>query len=128
APSTPSSASIGADTSPVNAPESSKCMFCAATRIAASPSASVVVASAVNGGHTHTSTRSSSPATSGGSATANAAASGRVLCIFQLAAQMGVRLVMGLPGSACSMWQVENFSQPLHAPCHLVVEQCLDAG
>ena len=71
-------------------------------------------ATAVKGGQMNTSTSPSWSAMSGGRASAKAAASGRVLCIFQLAAQIEVRVVMAggvLPASRA-----------------LSVEQRVDAG
>jgi phosphoglycerate kinase len=48
-PSTPSSVSIGAETSPVNAPSGSWCMFCASTAVALPPVPATTASSAVNG-------------------------------------------------------------------------------
>src|SRR5215211_4641041 len=75
--STSSSTSIGAETSPVKAPDSSSCMF-----------------RAVNGAQMTTSLWVA--AIRGSSASMNSAASATVLCIFQLAAMYGVRSGMDL--------------------------------
>ena len=84
--STPSSTSIGAETSPVKAPDSSSCMFWAATLTALPRAALDHRRSArVNGGQITTSS-AGSPAIRGSSASTNSAASATVLCIFQLAA------------------------------------------
>src|SRR5205085_258319 len=84
-PFTPSSAIIGADTSPVYAPSGSWCMFCASTWTSEPPSASTVAASAVNGAHS----ASSTPLPIGSRARSRCTysrASDDVLYIFQLPA------------------------------------------
>src|SRR3954451_12931890 len=87
--STSSSTSIGAEISPVNAPDSPSCMFWAATRTAVPRRRSTTSCSAVNGGQITTSLWVA--AIRGNSASMNSAASATVLCIFQLAAMYGVR-------------------------------------
>src|SRR3954469_3148312 len=87
-PWTPSSFSIGADTSPVYAPSGSWCMFCASTFTSEPPRPSRVAASAVNGGQIATST----PLPSGSRASSfcvYSRASAVVLNIFQLPAMYG---------------------------------------
>src|SRR5215204_4821585 len=66
-------------------------MFWAATRTFVLARRSTVRARDVNGGQMTTSTTSSCSAARGRKASRNTAASGRVLCIFQLAAQIGFR-------------------------------------
>src|SRR4051812_7885394 len=90
-------------------------MFCAAMRIADLALRSAVTVSDVYGGQITMSTDSRSFDASGRNESMNAAASGRVLCIFQLAAQIGFRDGIG---SACL----------LPAAHGLGVEQRLDPG
>src|SRR3954452_13499294 len=87
-PSTPTSSSIGAETSPVNALSPSSCMFWAATRTGESEQRSTVSASEVNGGQTTTSGPPSG--TFGRNSARKATESPTVLCIFQLAARIAV--------------------------------------
>jgi hypothetical protein len=68
----------------VKPPDSSSCMFWAATRTALPRERSTTSASAVNGGQSTTSLWVA--AIRGSSASTNSAASATVLCIFQLAA------------------------------------------
>ena len=70
-------------------------MFWAATRIVVDAQRSTVSARAVYGGQITISTESSSSMATGRNESTNAAASGRVLCIFQLAAQIGLREDIG---------------------------------
>src|SRR5436190_21977301 len=83
------SLSIGAEISPVKAPLSSSCMFCAITRSALPFAASTHTSSAVNG--TQMPTSRSSPSISGRSSSTYARASARSLFIFQLPATYGRR-------------------------------------
>src|SRR5439155_4657807 len=89
-PSMPISTSMGAETSPVNAPLGRSCMFCANT--ATPRAASRAAASAVNGAQTATSTPSR-----GRTAARNSRASACVLCIFQLPAMSGMRVTRAPP-------------------------------
>ncbi len=88
--STPSSVSIGAATSPVNGPCGSECMFCAATRTPLPAQRAAAAARDGYGGQTTSSAGRNSSAR-GRSASRKASVSRTVLCIFQLAANRGVR-------------------------------------
>ena len=85
-PSTPRSSSIGAETSPVKAPSSASCMFCAATRTRLWEQCSTAVFSEVKGGQTTTSGPPDS-GTRGRNSARKRSVSSTVLCIFQLAAR-----------------------------------------
>ena len=94
------SASIGADTSPVYAPRSSKCMFCAPTAVDEPSSASLTAIRDTSGGQTTFPTPSM--ASSGSlSAEARDTASAIVVFIFQFPATMGVGMSY-LPRSVVS--------------------------
>ena len=80
---TKSSRSIGAEISPVNAPLSSGCMFCAPSFTTVPSSTRLTPSRAVNGGQTTTSTSFRLPTIPTMSRT-RAAASAVVLFIFQL--------------------------------------------
>src|SRR3954449_10143050 len=81
--------SIGAEVSPVSAPSSPSCMFCA-TIFSADPfAASMQTSSDVNGAQIPMSR--SSPSISGSSSSTYVRASDRSLCIFQLPATYGRR-------------------------------------
>jgi len=88
---TPSAFSIGPLISPVNAPLSSKCMFCAPIAIVVPSAAFTRAGRFVNGAQMTLSTpgRSALPFTSA----KNASASETVLNIFQLPAMIGVRML-----------------------------------
>src|SRR5258706_144455 len=83
--------SMGAGTSPVNAPSRSQNTSCAATPMFESRSASATGCTATNGGATTISTPAT-PFTSGRSSRTNTTASRTVLNIFQLPAMTGVRI------------------------------------
>src|SRR5512144_3197962 len=87
-PSTPSSTSIGAETSPVKAPSGSSCMFWAATRTGLRAQCSTAVFSDRKGGQTTTSGPDSGRR--GRKSARKLSVSSRVLYIFQLAARSGV--------------------------------------
>ena len=80
----PTSASMGADTSPVNAPCFSQWTFCAATSMAEPLAAWTAAASAVNGGATATWTFPARSPSAARSSRTSAVVSATVLCIFQL--------------------------------------------
>ncbi len=84
------SVSIFADTSPVNAPSSASCMFCAKTSTREPRVESIIACRSVNGTQIATSTPSIDD-TRGSSAAMYSSASATVLCIFQLPAMNGVR-------------------------------------
>ena len=86
--STPSSVSIGAEISPVNAPFSSKWTFSAPILTLLPAVVFTAVSRLVNGTHAMTSILPSAFATSGLIASSSAFASGRVLFIFQLPAMI----------------------------------------
>ena len=96
-----------AETSPVNAPSSSQCRFCAPSPIFV-PASSVArpSASAVNGGQTTTSTRRAPSRAARAARGERAAASSSVLCIFQLpaieAAVAGARGLTSASGRAAA--------------------------
>ena len=83
------------------APESASCMFCANTCTREPRVESTIACSAVYGGQIATSTPSA-VATCGSSAAMNASASAIVLCIFQLPAMNGVRLMTAPPPRAAA--------------------------
>ena len=86
--STPISSSIGTETSPVYAPSSSKCTFCAPTFISVSLKLSTRVSKAVNGAHIAACT--SVPLYRFLNSSAKASASAFVLNIFQFPAIKGI--------------------------------------
>src|SRR3954454_8770521 len=124
-PFTPSSAIIGAETSPVYAPSGSWCMFCASTWTSDPPSASTVAASAVNG----TDSASSTPLPIGSrdsSRCTYSRASPEVLYIFQLPA-MYWRRASGIverlhAGQLLAFEQLERRTAAGRQVAHLVVE------
>ena len=91
-----SSASMGGATSPVKAPFSSKCMFCAPTWMPEPSRRSLQARRYGKGGHSTTSTPET-PATLSRTPWVRLRASSRVVCIFQLPATMGV----GTAASLC---------------------------
>src|SRR5919198_706424 len=101
-PCTSSSTSIGAETSPVNAPFGAWCMFCAYTSTREPRVESTTACRSVNGTQTPTSTPSAVE-TRGSSEATNASASATVLCIFQLPAISGVRAIYDRTSTAGSV-------------------------
>src|SRR5512142_883923 len=79
----PTSASIGADTSPVKAPCASPCTFWAARSTDEPARTCPTACSAVNGGATATCTFPAAPPSPSRSSFTSATASATVLCIFQ---------------------------------------------
>src|SRR3954447_6078818 len=124
-PFTPSSAIIGADTSPVYAPSGSWCMFWASTWTSEPPSASTVAASAVKGAQS----ASSTPLPMGSRASRRCTysrASAEVLYIFQLPA-MYCRRPSGIverlhAGQALALEQLERGAAAGREVVHLVPE------
>ena len=86
--STSSSTSIGAETSPVKAPESSSCMFCAAT-LTALPQRRSTTARQRGERRADDDVAAASPRSAAAARRRTRAASATVLCIFQLAAMYG---------------------------------------
>src|SRR5580658_3152707 len=87
-----SARSIGADISPVNAPDASKCMFCAPSLISEPSIAPATASSAVNGGQMTISTSGCAPADTTISR-ARETASADVLFIFQFPAMSFLRIM-----------------------------------
>ncbi len=108
APATPRSASIGIDTSPVNAPDPSSWTFCAQISIPLPAARSVAAASDVYGGHTTTSAAPSSE-TLPVRALRKASASPVVLFIFQFAATRDLRIAQHLhAGQLLALHQLQR--------------------
>src|SRR3954452_14675438 len=122
-PSTPSSSSIGGETSPVQAPLSSSCMFCAATRARLWAQCSTAVFTERNGGQTTTSGPDSG--TRGRKSARKLSVSSIVLCIFQLAVRIAVRsgILQRLhPWKVVALHQLERGAAAGRDPVNLVGE------
>ena len=76
--------SIGGEISPVHAPESAQCMFCAPTFTRVAASACFTSRTEVKGGMTKGWMRASQSGRKAANSRENASASASVLCIFQL--------------------------------------------
>ena len=95
---TPNSRSIGALTSPVNAPCSSQCIVCAPNRTGVPNNRRAAAGIDVKGGATTISIAGGNVADFGRNASRNAVVSAAVLCIFQLPAIMVLQFKRGDSG------------------------------